>query len=182
MSGTKSPSLFTLTEELSEMFSMGYPEIYDNDSEEVKAEKEELQAAFDERISDLIEKIDNKADGYCSLITRFEGRAKTIEAEISRLMALKKSMDNAKKRMRESLLYCMQSTGRTCINTDLHTIKAVKNGGKQPMEITGNVPKEYEKTTVVVEPDKDKIRAALEKGEALDFALLKERGSHLSIK
>ena len=67
------------------------------------------------------------------------------------------------------------------IKTALHTIKLVGNGGKQPMEINDDkVPDSFKR--VVLETDKEKIREALEKGETLDFAELKPRGRHVSIK
>ena len=179
----KGPSLFELSTDLSNLLSIGYPEIYDKDPEDVKEEKQQTIEAFNDTLHMLLEAIDDKADGYCALITRFEGRAKTIEAEISRLMALKKAMDNAKKRMKEAMIFCMNEQGRKEIVTDLHTIKVVNNGGVQPLDVKEDkVPKEYMKTIIEEKPDNDKIREALNNGEHLDFAELKPRGQRLSIK
>lgn len=183
MEKEKTPSLFSLSTEYLSLLELGYPEIYDKDSDEVKEAKEETRQVFLDTVKLLLEEIGDKADGYCALISRFEGRAKTIENEISRLMALKKSMDNAKKRMRESLIYCMKEMGKDSIITDLHTIKIVNNGGVLPLEVDEDkVPKAFKKTVIEEKPDNDKIRKALEKGEELDFAHLKPRGQRLVIK
>lgn len=163
---TKTPSLFTLTNEYTALMDFGYTE---DDYE-----------TFCQTLEPIITAIDEKADGYCAVISRFNGQAEMIKAEIERLTARKQAIENAVKRMKDALLSSMQTTQRSEIKTDLHTIKIAKNGGKQPMEITGEVPDSYNRMTI--EPDKDKIRAALESGEKLDFAVLKERGQHLNIK
>lgn len=177
------PTLFSLSTEYLSLLELGYPEIYEKDSDEVKEAKEETRQVFLDTVKLLLEEIGDKADGYCYLITRFEGRAKTIENEISRLMALKKAMDNAKKRMRESLLFCMKEMGKDTITTDLHTIKIKNNGGVLPLDVDeAKVPKEFKKTIVEEKPDNEKIRKALNDGKELDFARFLPRGQRLDIK
>ena len=48
------------------------------------------------------------------------------------------------------------------------------------MIMDGDVPNDYLK--VIYEPDKDKIRQALEDGTELPFAHLEEKGKHVVIK
>lgn len=162
------PSLFELSNDMRDLLEFGC----DPDEEET----------FLQTLEPIITAISEKADGYCAVMTHFKGQAEMISKEIEALTLRKKQIERSVDRMKEALLYSMNTTGRTEIKTDLHTIKVAKNGGKLPLEITGEVPKEFEKTTVLVEPDKDKIREALDKGEELGFAHLKERGTHLSIK
>lgn len=161
-------TLFELSNDMRDLLDFGC----DPDEEE----------AFLQTLEPIITAIDEKADAYCNVLALMEGRENVIDAEIERLTAIKKRIKANRDRMKDALLYSLVTTCRNEIQTDFHKIKVVKNGGKLPMEITGEVPKEYEKTTVLVEPDKDKIRAALDEGKELDFAHLKERGSHLSIK
>ena len=163
---TKLPSLFELTRDFEELMAFGYTE--------------DDYVTFCQTLEPIVMAIDEKADGYCAVISRFNGQAEMIKAEMDRLSARKTAIDNAVKRMKEALLTSMQITGRSEIKTDLHTIKIAKNGGKAPLEITGDVPDSF--TKITIEPDKDKIRDALEKGEKLDFAELKERGVHLNIR
>lgn len=144
----------------------------------------EDQEAFETTLEGLLACIDKKADSYATVLVEMGGRVDIITNEINRLTAIKKAIEDHQKRMKERLLETMQITGRDVIKTDLHTFKIVKNGGKLPLVIEdgANIPDKWCK--VIVEPDKDKIRTALETGntEALAFAHLGERGEHLSIK
>jgi hypothetical protein len=48
--------------------------------------------------------------------------------------------------------------------------------------LAGDVPADWQRTKTTVEPDRERIRASLEAGEALPFASLGERGRRLAIK
>lgn len=74
----------------------------------------------------------------------------------------------------------MEATGNLKLQTEHFKISAVKNGGLQPMKITGDVPEEY--LEYKPQPDNKKIRDALNDGITLDFAHLEERGTHLNIR
>ena len=151
-------SLFELTNEMKALLDFGC--------------EAEDQETFIQTLEPIITAIAEKADGYCSVLSHFESQTAMINAEIE------KNVD----KMKKMLMYSLITTGRKEIKTDLHTIRVKKAGGKQAMEITGDVPKEYEKTTITVEPDKDKIRKELETGKKLEFAHLNERSSYLDIK
>ena len=144
----------------------------------------EDQEAFETTLEGLLACIDQKADCYATVLVEMSGRTDIITNEINRLTAIKRSLESNQKRMKERLLETMKITGRDSIKTDLHTFKIAKNGGKLPLIIEegANVPDKWCK--VIVEPDKDKIRTALETGntEVLSFAHLGERGEHLNIK
>ena len=144
----------------------------------------EDQEAFETTLEGLLACIDQKADSYAVVLAEMSGRVDVITAEIDRLTAIKRAIENKQKRMKERLLETMKVTGRDAIKTDLHTFKIAKNGGKLPLVINegADIPDKWCK--VIVEPDKDKIRTALETGntEALAFAHLGERGEHLSIR
>jgi hypothetical protein len=59
-------------------------------------------------------------------------------------------------------------------------VSVANNGGPQHIDITKDVPEEYQRITVSA--DTKRIREALERGELLDFASLLERGRHLRIR
>ena len=90
------------------------------------------------------------------------------------------TLANNEKRLKQHLYERMKDTGKTKFKTDLFSFGIQKNGGLQPMEIVPDVeiPDEYCRK----EPDNMKIREALKKGAELPFAVLKERGEHLSIR
>lgn len=141
----------------------------------------EDEKAFADTLEGLTGVIESKMDDYAAVMTHLKGRTDLIQQEIDRLQAMKQSIENHEKRMKAHLLMVMRDTlHQTKIQTDLHTFSICKNGGKQPMEIDGEVPDNYKR--VVYETDTEKIRTALENGEELPFAHLKERGEHLRVK
>lgn len=124
--------------------------------------------------------IEDKADGYAKIIKELEARRDARKAEAKRLTESAKVFENRVNTLKSNLFNAMKTTGKTKFATDLFSFNITKNGGKQPLTIDGEVPKEYTKT--VIENDTDKIRQALENGEKLPFAHLEPRGESLRIK
>lgn len=145
------------------------------------AEPDEEQM-FQDTLEGLLAVIDKKADDYCYVMDSIKGRAGIVAKEINRLRAIEDKLTNAYTRMESALKGSMIALNRPSIETDLHTIKVVKNGGKAPLILDGDVPEQYMKTEVKQSPNKEKIRQALESGEILTFAHLAERGTSLRIK
>lgn len=141
----------------------------------------EDQEVFRTTLEGLDYELDLKADDYAAVIMLLNGKAETIDKEIERLSRIKLAIDNNVKRMKQILQWSMEQTGRTEIKTALHTFRIQKNGGKAPLLINEpEVPDSYKK--IILEIDREKIRAALEDGEQLPFAQIGERGSHLRVK
>lgn len=141
----------------------------------------EDEQAFSDTLEGLTAVINTKMDDYAVVMTHLKGRSDLIQAEIDRLKAMQQTIDNHEKRMKAALLYVMtEKLNQRKITTDFHTFTICKNGGKQPMEITEDVPDNYKR--VVYEIDTEKIRKELEAGATLPFAHLEERGEHLRIK
>ena len=124
--------------------------------------------------------IEDKADGYAKIIKELEAQSKARKEEAKRLTESAQTIDNRIKMLKSNLFNCMKITGKTKFTTNLFSFNIVKNGGKLPLTIDGEVPKEYTKT--VIENDTSKIRQALENGENLPFAHLEPRGERLSIR
>lgn len=168
----ETPTLFELTNDLNALLDLGYSE---EDSE-----------AFMDTLNGIMGGIEDKADGYCAVISRFNANVDMIKAEEVRLAARRKVIENNIQRMKDALqmaLETMEAGGmeKPQIKTGLHTIKLASNSGKQPLKvIEEKVPDSFKK--IILETDKEKIREALEKGEALDFAELLPRGRHISIR
>ena len=139
------------------------------------------EQAFADTLEGLTAVINTKMDDYAVVMTHLKGRSEMIQAEIERLQAMKQTIDNHEKRMKARMLHVMtEKLNQRKIQTDFHTFTVCKNGGKQPMEITGEIPDNYKR--VVYETDLEKIRKELEDGKQLDFAHLEERGEHLAIR
>ena len=145
------------------------------------AETEDLD---EQTLADTLEslgyELEDKADGYAKVMRELEGQADTLKSEIGRLSNRKRLIENNIKRMKSSLYEAMKISDKTKIKTDLFSFNIAKNGGKQALDIYDTVPEEY--SVVKLEPDKDKIRQALESGEELPFAILQERGESLRIR
>lgn len=160
-------SLYDLTNDY--LTLMEFADSTDPDDEQV----------FLDTLEGLMGAVEAKADSYAAVISHMEAHEDLLQKEIDRLTAKKTAISNNKKRMKDSLQAAMIAMDQKTIKTDLHTFRVQKNGGKQPLDIFGDVPDKFQK--IVYEPDKDLIRKALESGEELEFAVLKERGEHLVI-
>lgn len=145
---------------------------------------EEEENIDPQTFADTLEGIDGefeiKADGYARVLKELNAEALKFKSEIDRMASKMKAIENNSERLKKHLYESMKATGKVKFKTDLFSFGIRKNGGVQPMEIIPgmNVPDEYCKK----EPDNAKIREALKNGADLPFAVLKERGEHLSIQ
>lgn len=127
------------------------------------------------------EEINSKIENYGFVIRNMESDSDALDAEIKRLMDRKKTTDKAIDRMKDMVMQAMKATDKTKITTPHFKFTVARAGGKTPVVINGDVPHEWCK--VKYEPDKDKIRKAIEEdGEVLDFAELGERTEYLRMK
>ena len=159
---------------------------------ELRAEYMELLALLEDPetdpqvIADTMEgiqgEIDIKCDSYVVVIKNLESQVEMIDAELIRLEKNKSALTNNIKRMKAAVLDTIQMTGSRKMVTDHFKLSIVKNGGKQPMEVDEieKIPQDY--LTMKPVANMEKIRQELEGGSQLDFARLKERGEHLSIR
>lgn len=139
----------------------------------------EDQKIFADTLESIQGELSIKADGYAAVIAEIDASIKKFDEEIGRLTKRRDAMKNSVARMKEALFTAMKAMELDEVKTDFHKFKIVNNGGKRGLEITGDVPDNYKR--VVYENDNEKIRTALEAGEELSFAHLKERGQHLRI-
>jgi len=160
-------TLFEIVNEFEELYELATdPEV---DSE-----------VWETTLEALTGELEVKSAGYVNVIKQLEMEAKQAK-EISRQFADKqKTRENHIKQMKEALLYAMQNTGMDKVEAGDFTIKIQNNGGSQPLVIDGAVPDTYNK--LIIEPDNERIRRALEEGKELDFAHLEPRGKHIVIK
>lgn len=141
--------------------------------------------AVDQWMAEIQGNMSEKVDSYAALITEMRRRSDVRLAESARLAARAKVDENAADFLTMRLKTAMALHGIKKIETDRFTVSVVNNGGKAPVFIDdpATVPAELTRTIPAkVEPDKDKIRAALESGEAVPGCTLGERGTRLSIR
>ncbi len=127
--------------------------------------------------------IEDKAEGYVKVLRSIKANKQALKDEIGRLKAKYSAMENSEKRMKDLLMYAMMLTGRTKIRTPLATM-AVRKASVPTLCIDDpymeNLPEEY-LVQKDPEPNRAKIRKALEDGEDLGFAHL-EYTSYLDIR
>ncbi len=145
---------------------------------------EEEESIDPQTFKDTLEGIEGefeiKADGYARIIKQLRAESEKYAVEVERMQARMETLANNEKRLKQYLYDSMKATGKVKFKTDLFSFSIQKNGGLQPMEIVPDmeIPDEYCRK----EPDNNKIRKALKNGAELPFAVLKERGEHLSIR
>lgn len=160
-------NLFDITKEFQQLYELATDPEVDPD-------------VFSDTLEALTGELEVKGRGYVCVIKQLEMEAKQAKEISQQFTDKQKLRENRIKHMKDTLLYAMTKIGMDQIEAGEWTIKVQKNGGLQPMVINGEVPHNY--TIIVEEPNKEKIRKALENGEKLDFAHLEERGKHISIK
>lgn len=160
-------SLYKLTADYEAL--MEYADSTDPDDEQV----------FLDTLDSVLGTLDVKMDDYAVVMAHMEAREELIAKEIKRLTDMKNALSSNRKRMNDKLCESMIATDRREVVTDLHKFKIVKNGGKLPLIVDGEVPDKFLK--VSYEQDNEKIREALDAGEALEFAHYGERGERLKI-
>lgn len=137
------------------------------------------EQVFQDTLEGLMGELEVKSCGYTQVIKQLDMEAKQAK-EVSQIFADKaKVRENHIKRMKEALKIAMETAGTDQIEAGAFTIKLQKNGGLQPLKITGDVPENM--TKVIVEPDTDRIREYLKDNEC-EWAHLEERGKHIVIK
>ena len=124
------------------------------------------------------EELNNKAKAYIYVIRNKENLISNIDAEIERLRNLKKQTEGEIDRIKNYLSLAVDHFGN--FETGLHKIS---NRISKSVEVTdcNQLPKEYLKEKIEINPDKTAIKKALEQGEIISGALLVTK-SNLQIK
>lgn len=140
--------------------------------------------AFNDWLDQLAEEEAVKLDNYCAYIHQLEMEATAAKAEAEQWQAKARSRLNRIDWLKGRMKQHMEQRGVTDLETATGRRIAIQaNGGKLPLVLSDGLCAEelpaWFCTTVI---DPAAIRAALEKGDKLDFARLGERGSHLRVR
>ena len=129
---------------------------------------------------------DRKIEAVAFVVREKEAHVNAIKDEEARLAARRQSEERDIDRLKKSVLAYFAEAGIDKVKTPLFTVSRRGNGGKAPLKVLdgldlGAVPEAFLRFPDP-ELDKEAVRAALEAGEALDWAEIGERGSHCSIR
>ena len=121
-----------------------------------------------------------KAENYVKIIKMLNGDANTIDDEIKRLTALKKTKKNHIAALKNNLFECLQATGLKKVKGTLFTISIGKNPASVEVVDTSKIPKDY---FIQQEPTLDKtlLLKDLKAGKEISGAVIKQ-GESLRIK
>lgn len=112
---------------------------------------------------------------------RLELDEETIDSELNRLKALKTSLNAKKESILHLIGFCMDKMNVN--ELDFASIKAVRklNPPKVVLDETVQLPSEYTRQKIVIEPDKSKIKEAIKSGLSVEGATL-QQDSRIEIK
>lgn len=119
--------------------------------------------------------LDIKAEGYCKVLREFEGHKAVVEAEIDRLVEMKRADVSNIDRLKKALFQAMHVTGRQKIETGLFKL-SVRNNAMSLDQIPDSLPERY---LIHQEPTVDKrlLLADIKNGIPVDGVTTKQTQS-----
>ncbi|WP_334409083.1 siphovirus Gp157 family protein, partial [Escherichia coli] len=96
-----------------------------------------------ETLQSINDALEEKADGYVAVIKTLEADNVAIDEEIKRLRQRKTSNQNGISRLKESLQFSMESTGKEKFKTALNSYSIANNPPSLDVVEESLIPKEY---------------------------------------
>lgn len=127
--------------------------------------------------------VEDKVEACGYIIAMLDSDIEKAKKEKQHYDTIRSILVNRQKKLQESIKKMMLVAEINEIHKDdgRFTAKIQNAGGPLALEYDEqNVPMDYMK--IIMQPDEEKIRAALDKGEKLDFARYKERQKILVLK
>ncbi|HCT0311584.1 TPA: siphovirus Gp157 family protein [Staphylococcus pseudintermedius] len=122
-------TLFNLTD--------AYQQVYDLIAEQGD------ETVLIETLQSINDALEEKADGYVAVIKTLEADNVAIDEEIKRLRQRKTSNQNGISRLKESLQFSMESTGKEKFKTALNSYSIANNPPSLDVVKESLIPKEY---------------------------------------
>lgn len=161
-------TLYRISEEMSAILNA-----IEENGGEITEEQEQALAISEEQFAD-------KAYDYGHVILNLDYTVEVIKNEIERLTRLKKSAENAQKRVKSALVSAMVQLNHPTVETPTMRISLRHSTATEVTDID-SIPQEFKTTKVEVVADKTAIKKAIQSGEDVPGARLIENVS-LQIK
>lgn len=120
-------------------------------------------------------------DDLLAIASEIEHRAAGRKAEAKRIADLSKRDQAIADWMKGQITRVLESSGSTSIQTPRHKVTLATPGGVRALEIIGDVPEAFSTTVTTIVPNKELIRATLESGQPLSFAMLHSKQKVLKV-
>ena len=120
-------------------------------------------------------------DDLLAITSEIEHRAAGRKIEAKRIAELAKRDQAIADWMKGQITRVLESSGATSIQTPRHKVTLATPGGVRALEIVGDVPEAFSTTVTTVVPNKELIRATLEAGQSLPFAMLHSKQKVLRV-
>lgn len=131
-----------------------------------------------ESINDAIEV---KVEGIGKMLRMLDADIEALKAEEKRLADRRKAIENKQKQIKDYVRYQLELAGLTEIKSPLITVKVQNNPPAVEIVDRDAIPRQFIKTTIVEDVDKNAIKEALKNGEEVPGAVLLQ-GKSLRIK
>ena len=132
----------------------------------------ELTPEAEQMLAVVSQELPAKVDSYKGVLDRLSLAEEHYSARAKQYQQAAKSCSKAIDRLKDNIKYAMRELDATAIEGQDYRFSMNEMASK--VVITGEVPKEYMKEVVKLEPDTDAIRSALVMGEELFFAHLQK--------
>jgi hypothetical protein len=155
-----------------------YAEAHEGVVDGIEGELAPLWEAHDRTVA-------RKAEATAWVVRELEARANARRNAAKELTEAAKREEKACERIREYVLLAMREAGVPRMAGETCEWRRGKNGGLVPLVIdvqVAELPEAFVRTKISLEPDKDAIRAALERGDDVPGCRLGERGERLTLK
>jgi len=120
-------------------------------------------------------------DDLLAITAEIEHRAAGRKIEAKRIADLGKRDQAIADWMKGQITRVLESSGATSIQTPRHKVTLATPGGVRALEIIGDVPEAFSTTVTTVVPNKELIRATIEAGQSLPFAMLHSKQKVLKV-
>lgn len=87
----------------------------------------ELTPELEQALIETETSLANKVDGYCAILHKFAYTEDVLDAEIKRLQARKKTVTNAKERLKEHVCFTMGQFGLSKLESNFNTMTRRKS-------------------------------------------------------
>lgn len=113
-----------------------------------------------------------KVSGYISILNRLENEKELVRSQIKKAQEYIKKLDKTQARLEEIALTVIQEKGER-LEASIGGFISTRKSESLEIKDLDAVPIEYSR--IKTEPDKEKIKEAIKRGEQFDFAEIKEK-------